>query len=86
MYILDEPTEGIDPFKRDEFIRLLHENIYKQEAIAMISTHNVKGIENLLDYVLYMEKGSLCTFYRHRTISTRCTKMLSETSPRFECI
>lgn len=62
LYILDEPTEGIDPFKRDEFIRLLHENIYKQEAIAMISTHNVKGIENLLDYVLYMEKGSCVLF------------------------
>ncbi|MBK2403664.1 ABC transporter ATP-binding protein [Erysipelothrix sp. strain 2 (EsS2-7-Brazil)] len=62
LYILDEPTEGIDPFERDEFIRLLHGNIYKHEAIALISTHNVKGVENLLDYILYMEKGNSVLF------------------------
>ncbi|CAH2761312.1 ABC transporter ATP-binding protein [Erysipelothrix amsterdamensis] len=78
LYILDEPTEGIDPFKRDEFIRLLHENIYNQEAIAMISTHNVKGIENLLDYILYMEKGACVLFTDIEQFPHAARKCLAE--------
>lgn len=55
--ILDEPSDGIDIFLRDEIISLLREHLYQNDAILIVATHQLEQYEDILDYVLYLENG-----------------------------
>lgn len=76
-FILDEPADGIDPFERETLVNILREYIYQHEASVIVSTHNVKGIESMLDYVLYLEQGSCVLFSDIEQFSEAALKVLT---------
>lgn len=57
LVILDEATEGIDPFIREEIINDLREYLYRYKACIIVASHNLKQYENLIDHLLYLENG-----------------------------
>ena len=57
LLILDEPSEGIDPFLRAEIINDLRQYIYDNNANLIIATHELEAYESLLDHIIYLEKG-----------------------------
>lgn len=59
LVILDEVTEGIDPFVRDEIMNDLREYLYKYEPVLIVASHNLEQYEMFLDHVLYLEKGKI---------------------------
>ncbi len=58
LYILDEPIAGVDPAARDYILRTIIQN-YSENATVIISTHLIADVENVLDDVIFIQKGKL---------------------------
>lgn len=58
LYVLDEPLGGVDPAARDYNLHTILTN-YSEDASILISTHLIADIENILDRVLFLQKGHL---------------------------
>lgn len=59
LFVFDEPNDGIDPFIRTELLNDLRNTIYEDEATVLISSHNVDELEEIVDYVTYVEQGHI---------------------------
>ncbi len=60
LLIMDEPTNGLDITSKQTFRRLLA-GWATPERTAIISTHQVKDVENLLDHIIILDrKGVAC--------------------------
>lgn len=58
LYILDEPTAGLDPYAAFEMIHYL-ENLHKQGKAILISSHILQDLESICTNVLFLEKGNV---------------------------
>lgn len=58
LYLLDEPIGGIDPLARNKIIKTIFMG-FNPERTLIISTHQVKEVETLLDEVLFINEGKL---------------------------
>ncbi|MCQ2112191.1 MAG: ATP-binding cassette domain-containing protein [Bacteroidaceae bacterium] len=54
LLLMDEPTNGLDIMSKTKF-RQLVSSYASDERIIIISTHQVKEVENLLDHVMIIE-------------------------------
>jgi len=57
--LMDEPLSGIDILTREEIINALIRDYGEGEQTIIISTHEIDEIENLVDYVFFIDKGSI---------------------------
>ena len=58
LYVLDEPIAGVDPAARDYVISTII-NHYNPESVVLISTHLIADIEQVLDEVVFLNKGKV---------------------------
>ena len=58
LLVMDEPTNGLDIPSKSEFRRLIASNMTDDKTI-IISTHQVRDIDSLLDHVLIMDGSRL---------------------------
>ena len=58
LYVLDEPIAGVDPAARDYVISTIINN-YNPESVVLISTHLIADIEQVLDEVVFLNKGKV---------------------------
>ena len=58
LYLLDEPIGGVDPATRDYILHTIINN-YNPEASVVISTHLIADVENILDDVIFINKGKI---------------------------
>lgn len=58
LLLLDEPTNGLDITSKQTFRRLLAEWATPSRT-AIISTHQVKDVENLLDYIVILDNNGV---------------------------
>ncbi len=56
--ILDEPTTGLDPLMRVEFMEILKEEAQKGKTI-FISSHLYEELEKTCDYVVLIDQGKI---------------------------
>jgi len=56
--LLDEPTNGLDIPSKADLRRILSERVGKEQTI-IISTHQVKDVENLIDPIVIISTGSV---------------------------
>ena len=56
LYVLDEPIAGVDPATRDYIISTIINN-YNPDASVLLSTHLISDIEQILDEVIFIDKG-----------------------------
>jgi len=61
LYLLDEPLSGVDPIVRDQIFEILLETIGPESSL-IISTHQVRDIERLFDFVCFMRDGEIIRF------------------------
>lgn len=59
LLILDEPTSGLDAATRNEFLEILQDYIKDGERSVLFSTHITTDLEQVADYVTYIEHGKL---------------------------
>jgi len=57
--ILDEPVDGLDPIARKKVWGLLMQDIDKREMTILVSSHNLRELEDVCDYVGVMKKGKV---------------------------
>ena len=56
--LLDEPTNGLDIPSKADFRRILSEKVGEERTI-IISTHQVKDVENLIDPIIIISNNSV---------------------------
>lgn len=61
LLLLDEPASPLDPLMRDKLCQLISEYIQKGngDKSVFFSTHNISDMENVTDYAIIMENGSI---------------------------
>ncbi len=57
--ILDEPIDGLDPLMRKKVWKFVVEDVAEREVSVLVSSHNLKELESICDYVGIMNKGSI---------------------------
>ncbi|MFB4164352.1 ABC transporter ATP-binding protein [Alteribacillus sp. JSM 102045] len=57
--ILDEPIDGLDPVMRQKIKNLLFQDVAERELTVVISSHNLREIEDICDHVGIMHNGSV---------------------------
>lgn len=60
MYLLDEPTTGLDPLMREAFLELLEKEKEEGKAIFM-SSNTFEEIERVCSRVIYISEGKIVT-------------------------
>ncbi len=68
LYLMDEPTAGLDPVFRKDFLKLLQEIVAKENASMMISTHITSDLDKFADYIAFLENGKLARFEDRETL------------------
>lgn len=58
LLILDEPTNGLDIPSKSQFRKIMA-GALDESKIILISTHQVRDLENLIDYVVVLENGRI---------------------------
>lgn len=57
--LLDEPVLGLDANHRDMFYRLLLEKYSEKPFTAIISTHLIEEVANVIEHVVIIKEGSI---------------------------
>lgn len=71
LLILDEPTGGLDPVMRGEFLSFLQQFILDGEHSVLFSSHITEDIEKVSDWVAYLHSGRLVFQLETDTLSER---------------
>ena len=57
--ILDEPVDGLDPVMRRQVWSLILSEVAQRETTVLISSHNLRELEDICDHVGIMDKGRM---------------------------
>ncbi len=57
--ILDEPVDGLDPVMRRQVWSLLLADVAQRETTVLISSHNLRELEDICDHVGIMDRGKM---------------------------
>jgi ABC-2 type transport system ATP-binding protein len=59
LLILDEPVDGLDPVMRRQVWNLILSDVAKNGTTVVISSHNLRELEDVCDHVGIMDKGRM---------------------------
>ncbi len=77
--LLDEPTNGLDIPSKAQFRKLIA-SVMLDDKIILISTHQIRDLENLIDEVIIVDNGELLLHASVNDISNKLSfKTVSET-------
>lgn len=57
--ILDEPVDGLDPVMRRQVMSLILSDVAKDGVTVLISSHNLRELEDVCDHVGIMDHGKM---------------------------
>ena len=57
--VLDEPVDGLDPVMRRQVWSLILSEVARDETTVLISSHNLRELEDICDHVGIMDKGKM---------------------------
>ena len=56
---MDEPVDGLDPVMRRQIWSILMAEVAEREMTVVVSSHNLRELEDVCDYVGIMNKGKV---------------------------
>ena len=59
LLVLDEPVDGLDPVMRRQVWSLILSEVAKDETTVLISSHNLRELEDICDHVGIMDHGRM---------------------------
>lgn len=59
LLILDEPVDGLDPVIRRQIWSILMQDVAEHEVTVLVSSHNLRELEDVCDHVGIMSHGKL---------------------------
>ena len=57
--VLDEPVDGLDPVMRRQVMSLILADVAQRETTVLISSHNLRELEDVCDHVGIMNHGKM---------------------------
>ena len=57
--VLDEPVDGLDPVMRRQVWSLLLQDVSERGTTVLVSSHNLRELEDVCDHVGIMDKGRM---------------------------
>jgi len=72
LLLMDEPTNGLDILSKSQFRKIIAGAVDEKKCI-LISTHQVKDLENLIDRILVIEEGRILFNQGMDSISRKLT-------------
>ncbi len=73
--LLDEPFDGLDVIVRKKVIGLLLENLGESNRTALIASHNLNELENIIDRALLLKGNTITHDYRLEDIREQAKKI-----------
>ncbi|MDD6036423.1 MAG: ABC transporter ATP-binding protein [Lachnospiraceae bacterium] len=73
LLLLDEPTGGLDPVMRREFLYVLQSELAEERMGIIFSTHITEDLDKVADYIAMMEKGRLLFYESKEELLERLT-------------
>lgn len=55
--LLDEPTDGLDPIIKRQWLQMMVEEVAEQQHIVLISSHRLDELESICDRVMILKDG-----------------------------
>ena len=80
LLILDEPTNGLDIPSKSQFRKLIANAIHEERSF-IISTHQVRDMENLIDPIIILDEGKIVFFQEYEHISEKLLITRASTLP-----
>ena len=59
LILLDEPVDGLDPVMRRQIWSLLLQDVAERETTVLVSSHNLRELEDVCDHVGIMNRGRM---------------------------
>jgi len=81
LLILDEPTAGMDPVARREFLSLVKAEVAQSDTTVFFSTHLIGDIETLADRIGILDGGSLVYEGSLQQLSARTACFTAKVTP-----
>ena len=72
LLILDEPTNGLDIPSKSQFRKIVANAIHEERSF-IISTHQVRDMENLIDPIIILDEGKLVLFEDYEQVAKKLT-------------
>ena len=67
LFILDEPTAGLDPIVRNEVLEILQSELLDEHKTLFTSTHIISDLEKIADYLVHIKDGEvIMQGFRHQ--------------------
>lgn len=85
--LLDEATNGLDAVNRADILELLQSYVEDGKHSILFSTHLLNELENLTDYLLFLENGKMRFFEDIETLRDRYSLVkgsISDLTPSLE--
>lgn len=73
--ILDEPIDGLDPVARKIVWKYIIDDVAEREITVLISSHNLKELEGIVDHVGILYKGTMMKEFDLEYIQTNVHKI-----------
>lgn len=87
LLILDEPTTGLDPLIREEFIEgVLHPLISETERTVIFSSHIMSDIESVSDTIAILHEGRLLTCRSREALVERTKRVIVSTDTELDSV
>jgi len=80
LLLLDEPTNGLDIPSKGQFRRLLA-GASNEERTILVSTHQVRDMENLIDPIVILENGKVIFNHSVDEVTTRLAMGMTSDEP-----
>lgn len=71
LLILDEPTGGLDPVFRKNFLKILQNVVNEEMLSVIISTHLTTDLDKVADYVMMLDEGEIVFYEDKETLSDK---------------
>ena len=85
LLLLDEPTNGLDIPSKGQFRKLLT-RAASEERIILVSTHQVRDMENLIDPLIVLDQGRIIFQQPMSEVTRRLSARLQASEPTGEGI
>ncbi|MBN1698979.1 MAG: ABC transporter ATP-binding protein [Spirochaetales bacterium] len=86
LFIMDEPTNGLDIPSKSQFRKLLVSNV-TDDRIFLVSTHQARDMQQLIDPILILDDGEIIFHQSMEEVNDRLTvKLLPDTPGPGQCI
>ena len=73
--ILDEPLDGLDPVMRKQVLNLVISDVADRELTVLVSSHNLRELEDICDHVGIMSHGKMIIQRRLDDLKTETHKI-----------